>query len=787
MIKWLLLLLLLLPSLFALEITVQGGKENKSPFSVIHLKSDRPFLCDDRKNDLDQTREVICIFERRPTQLFKALNNDFFTITSESSEKDFLLHIAPHTKMRLFPLVFNLSRDSEIFRADVSKSAHWMIVGYKETIPFIKDERTPSTAINFPLSMEKEMLPYVGGLDIHGEPVLMTRVKDVNAYISIKRFYDSGNYEKALELAKNTAELYPDTVFKSELLLYKIRCEYKLGQDEALLEVAKKFLRTYSADENVPEVLAYIADAYSEIGLYIDADYFFDRLFTEHDESPFARLGLIFKAQQLEASGNSKKALKYYKRALHETKDPDIAAQAAFELAQYYSEHGEAKEAVRYARKILDGAPSYFPKNKIESLEMAMVFADRGKTSIAADIESTIMSSMSTSEPEYEVLLKNKAIWLAQAERREDAIVALDDYLKRYKYGNFRDQIIRVKDSLFFARDDLNISEQIDDYDALIAQYGADEIGRKALFKKARLLYEAGRYVNVLDMRDALKGLDPVLYPESSGLLKDAAIGMMKQALEKNACTDVISLAQEFDIRLSAQWDAGLFGCAMQGGDYELARSLAAPHLKSKEVIDRMAWLQRYLKAEFALGNYKETVRAAKELITLGELEESSEYLDAYRLLFDATQRLGDEDAMVLAIKDIEKRMGLLYKDIERYTQMVTLGKNRKDSMMIESHATKVITLQDRANSHTQTPYIEFTLIQALLSTKEKKALELLQSLDKRDLTAEQRSRQKYMEGTLLNKTSRLSEAKKAFDAAIGAAPDSAWGKLAEDAISLTK
>lgn len=785
MIKWLLLFSFITSSL-ALEITVQGGKEQKEPFSIIHIKDDRLFLCDDRKNDLDQTSEIVCIFERRPSETFKPLSNDFFTITSEKREKDYLISIKPREKMHLFPIVFDLSKATETFRADVRKSKHWMVVGYKKKIPFIHDTPTPSTGMNFPIQMKKELTPYVGGLDIRGNPVRMTRLRDVSDYIAIKRFYKAGDDEKALELVQNALETYPDTVFKSELLLYKIRILYRLEQEEALLDVAKEYLRTYSSDEHVPEVLAYIADAYSQMGLYTDADYFFDRLFTEHKEDRFARLGLIFKAQQLEAAGNSKKALKFYKEALHETDDPMIAAKAAFQLSEYYLEHGEVAEAQRYAQKILDGASSYFTDEKEASLAMALSFADRGKSSIAADIEATIMKSISTSDPQYESLLKDEGIWLAQAERNKEALVALDDYLKRYKFGNFRDEVIRVKDSLFFDDKDANLTEKIAKYDALVKQYSDDEIGQKALSKKAKLLYDAGRYVEVLDMKEQLKRLDPALYPNSDGLVKKAATGLMEQALEKDACTDVIALSQEFEVKLTAKWDAGVYGCAMKGGDYELARSLAEPYLKVKKIDERMTWLLRYVQAQFSLGEYRSVVEGTKELITLREVERSKGFKEAYRLQFDAYSRLGDEEAMVLSIKMIEDVFGLRYDDIERYSQMVSLAQKQKDNMMIETYATKVIALQEKTDSHTQSPYIEFTLVQAYVTEeKTKKALETLVSLDDRDLSAQQRARQKYLEGTLLQRTVGAKKAKKAFEEAVTAAPDSAWGSLAKDALEL--
>ncbi|HEX5623797.1 MAG TPA: flagellar protein, partial [Sulfuricurvum sp.] len=110
----------------------------------------------------------------------------------------------------------------------------------------------------------------------------------------------------------------------------------------------------------------------------------------------------------------------------------------------------------------------------------------------------------------------------------------------------------------------------------------------------------------------------------------------------------------------------------------------------------------------------------------------------------------------------------------------------RKDDAMIQNYAQKVTALQGRTKTYTQSPFIEFTLAQSLMNQdKNKDALQILKSLDGRKLTAEQRSRQKYLVGSLEMTMGRIKEAKAAFDASIKANKGSAWGKLAKDALGL--
>ena len=54
---------------------------------------------------------------------------------------------------------------------------------------------------------------------------------------------------------------------------------------EEIVELSKVFLREYSANDNIAEVLSIISRAYAKLGQSANADYFFDRLFDEHEDS----------------------------------------------------------------------------------------------------------------------------------------------------------------------------------------------------------------------------------------------------------------------------------------------------------------------------------------------------------------------------------------------------------------------------------------------------------------------------------------------------------------------
>ena len=783
--KWLSFLLLLPSLLLSLEVSVQSGKDASQSFSVITLKENFPFICESIKNDFDETYEIVCAFERRPSELFKPLNNNFFKIRAETRGKHYFIIVTPHHKMQLFPVLFDLTKEKEIYEVETDRSQQWTIIGYTDTLPILRHEPMPAQGFNFPVTFERMATPYVGGLDIQGNPVHMTRVRDVSDYITLKRYYKLKNYTESLELSRSIMEAYPETVFKSELLVYEIRSLHKLGNYEDLITVAKKFLRNYASDENVPEILAYTANAYSQNGMYTDADYFFDRLFTEHAESPFADLGLIYKADQTADAGNSKKALEFYNRALLETTDRNIAAQAAFKIASYYVEYGHAAKAEAYARKIVEGYPAYFGEAIEQSIEMMNAFGERGEYQMAADMAGILQNIMQRGQVGYEQLYKDRGIWLGETEKKSEALDAMNLYLSKYQYGEFREEVIRAKDALFFDGGDKNASTRLAEYDALIEQYGQDAIGKKAVYKKAELLYDEHHYLDVLDMRSQLEQLDGTLYPDTERLITGSAIGLMEQALEKDACTDVVSLSQEFNVTLSSKWDAGIYKCSFESGEYDLAKATASGYLKSSDIGSRMVWLDRYIRADFAMGNYQDVINASSELLTLSDIEKR-EYRDMHRIRFDAFDRMGQSEGMLKEISAIEEAYGTAFDDIERYTKMLAVAQDRKDDAMIITYARKVVDLQARTKTRTQSPYIEFTLAQAQINLgQNENALATVRQLDDFGLGSEQRARQKYLTGSLLQKLGRDEAARTAYQASIDADETSAWGKLSKDAMSL--
>jgi tetratricopeptide (TPR) repeat protein len=614
----------------------------------------------------------------------------------------------------------------------------------------------------------------------------MKRIQDVNDYMEIKKAYKSENYSKTLSLAKQTLEKYPNTIFKNELLLYQIRGLHFLEKNEELILLAKQFIRQYSGDQAIAEVLAYTGDAYSKIGQTSDSDYFYKRLFSEYEDSPFAAQGMFLKAQQLEVLGKQKEAAKYYLQVLEKTKDVDLGSAAAFKLAKIDIGFGHLDKAKIYIEKIVRANPDYFSKVREESVSMINTYTENKDPKTAAKITLCLMEKSTPKSDEHQSSLKNLGLLYAASGEKEKALVRFDEYLKLYPYGAGADEIKHGKDGLFFEKSEPKGKEGIKKYNDLIDRYGNDPVGQKALYKKAQLLLKEEKYQDVLDIESDLHRLNTKEFPEVNTIIGQSAIGLTKKKLQALKCSEAMILHKMYRIKLQPQWDGLTFDCALRMGNFPVAKKIATPHLKSSTISERQIWLSRLAKVHLELGEYKEAIGAGKEAVALLEAQKNPSINSVYRTLFDAAEGLGDDVKMIEYIKGCESAFGTDFADIERYTHMVNVGLKRKDEALVQNYAKRVVSLQNRTKTYTQSPFIEFTLAQSLINQeKNNEALEVLKSLNARKLTPEKRSRQQYLMGSLAMKLGKTAQAKTAFGASIKADAKSAWGKLAKDALGL--
>lgn len=773
----------LLFTAFALTLSVNVGKEAGESYSTIHIKEGLSFRCLSEKDEFDEIKQIQCIFPREPKEKFEAFETNYFKIDSFTKKGKYILRIYPIEKMQLIPVKHKLYETGKIRKpSEYTTSSHWMIVGYKRRLPLIRMTTTPPLGIDFPLEMEETRLPSVGALDIAGMPIQLNELGDVSAYMQIKRDYESGKY---VQLSNDVDALftnYPQTIFRAELLLYKMRGLHHMDESEALLEVSKAFIREYSDDENMAEVLAYTANAYSNVGLQADGSYFYERLFKEYPESKFASLGMIFLGDQFISGGKQKQAESYFEKALYMTKDVEIASMAAIRLARINLEKGFVEKSADLFEKIIEGNGQYLLHDITENYDTARAFANRGNKKTAADILTAITEHLPKNDDRYEEMIKDIGVWLSETTDKAAAYKALKRYQETYGESTYTTEVQESLDALFYTPEDANKTALIAEYENLESKYADQEIGQKAAFEKAKLYFAQHNYKAVLDMEGS-GAEEEDAYTE---LKQDSAKALAMESLEKGECAAAIGLSKEHNLTLEEKFDKNLYSCAYKTGNYFLAKTTAAKHLKDKD--ERLLWLYNYAKTLNKSGQYEELTKVASDVITLSEMEKSSEYDDILQDLFYAYERLGNSQGMIKTIKELEKRRGLEYDDIELYVSMIKLGLKENDDIIIESYANKVMTLQEKTNSYSQSPFVEFAALQILKTQKkDKEQLALLDTLLKRDLNDKEKSRVQYMYGSLLMKEGKKTEAKTAFEASIKADETSAWAELSKDALELVE
>ena len=767
--------------LYALSISVNVGKEKGEYYSNIHIKEAFAFKCVYTKTDEDEMKQIQCIFPREPKEKFEKIKTEFFTIDSFTDKNKYYVRVLPLKKMKLIPIATKLYEKNTMHSFSLYKeSKHWMMVAYEKNPPYIKVDKTPLIGLNFPLEMQEIKMPSVGALDIAGVPIRLDQVKDVSDYMRIKAAYEAGNYDS---LAQDVDELFarfPNTIFKAELLLYKMRGFHQTNENEALLEVSKEFLREYSDDENMAEVLAYTANAYSLVGLQADGTYFYERLFKEYEDSKYAALGMVFLGDQFLQGGKLKEANNYFEKALYMTSNVEIASMAAIRLAKMSLDQGSLERASELYTKIIEGNEVYLLHDVSQNYDNARAFANRKHQKTGADILIAITHNLAKSDDRYELMLKDIGLWLAETDDKPAAYAALKKYQTKYGDSEYTKEVQEALDSLFYTPSDANTTALLAEYDELQKKYANEEIGNKAALQKAKLLFDEKQYQAVIDMDGTGAQNEPGYFE-----IKSKAVSLLVLAeLENKKCSQAISLSKEHNVSVDAKYDDSLYTCAYKTGNYALAKEVSNKHLKDKE--DRLTWLYRYAKTLNKVGEYEELVKVASDVIILSDLDKTDKYDDILQDAFRAHERLKNTQGMITTIQELEKRRGLEYDDIELYVSMVKLGLKERDDIITQTYANKVMKLQDKTSSYSQSPFVEFAALQVLKAQKkEKEQMALLNKLIKRDLSAIQKSRVQYMFGSLLMKEGKNEEAKASFEASIRADEKSAWAGLSKDALEL--
>jgi tetratricopeptide (TPR) repeat protein len=783
-------------SLFAVSITMKEGKEQGKVFSTLTLEYNEEFSCIPEKDHFDVITEITCYFQKEPSNPIRPIRNRFFDIKLITKKRFLALKIIPNliknVKTEMYSFDTNVLEIEEFIpRKQKEVAKKWIFIAYEsEKAPFIgKEEKADDiNSIDFPVRLNSRKYPFVGALDVDGIPIRSKETQDIYEFLELKKLYEKGDYKETITLANNMLDNYPYSIFRSEILLYKIRSFNELKQYKQIINVAKDFLRNHSTDSAVAEVLLHSAYVHTRLGLTNYAKYYFERLFTEHGDTEFRNQGLIYLGDETLAMGKEKEALKLYKTALYDTKEIEIATQSAFKIGNLHLDQNEAPESTKYFSKIIDGNPDFFLRDFDKSYKLAKELYHQKEIKTASDILGILLTKITESYPDYEDILKDYAVWLDESGNDEEAFKQYQKYLDTYDFGLYDKTVRENQDKLLFARKDDNLSQTVAKYDKLIQEYGLNhEIGEKALFEKAKLYYDTKEFDFILNMEQTLKKIEKH-YPKVKDFILHSAEFKVNGFLNNKKCEEAIVFAEKYKVlNKIKQRENDIFNCSFEIGKYEIATSISEPHLKDKDTKSKLDWSYKHAKILAKTGKYDDVVKISNDVIILTTLEQTDKYLDIYYDRYKAFKMLGKDDEVIQTVSKLEQVFKDDIQNISPYRSVVNIAKRRGDLLLIEKYASEIIKIQEKLNISVETPNIELDLIYTLKKQEKiDKAIEINEKLMQfKDMKKSIKAKAYYELADSYFRLGNIEKAKENYKNSNEADPTNPWGKLSKDALGL--
>jgi len=811
-------------NLSAVEIEMKEGKEAGKKFSTLNLKSEKAIRCIRIFDEFDIIEEIECHFKSRYNKKLKSFSNSFFDVIVKVKNKVTVIKIQPRYNSTLFSSDTDISTLKYFIPREEKESAkHWLVIGFKgKNAPFLKGANSynPRT-INFPISLDFKKNPFIGALDIDGNPIKEGESEDVKAYLDLKRDFTNGQYRAVVNKSSDIIKKFPHTLFRPELSLYHIRALFKLKAYQQIINISKDFLRNFSNDNAVPEVLLYTAYVHSKLGFLAYAKYYFTRLFEEHKDSEYRNMGFVYYGDDRIYGGKKSEGIQLYKKALYNTRDKLIATKAAYRLGNMYLKDLKPDQSEYYLSKVVNGNPSYFKRNIPANYKLAKDLADEKKFNVASEIMSALLKGEDSADLDnYEVMLKDLALWLDKSGKVEKAYKEYAKYLDTYDYGVF-DELVRVnQDRLLFLRNESNNSKRFANYNKLIKTYGLEsDIGKQAIYEKAKLLHDTDEFGMVLELEKDLE-IAKEDFPDSEKVIKDSAVqetirylngqvdnsieplnldeatssnkDVMKRfsqedSLERNRrenCQNAIKMIDKYQINIPHKEDENLYLCSMKTGKYSLAKKIVKRNIDDSQ--NTLDWVYRYSQILLKTGKYKKFISLSDEVISLMNLDGNDKYLDIYYDRFKAFNILRKDDEVIKTVNMLDKYFKNTYRNLQPFKSVVSIAKDRKDDLLIERFAKRVLKIQKRLKSYVQTPEIELLLITSLKhQNKIDEAIEISEELLKRDIEPNSKARVFYELGISYQILKNSNKAKYNFEQSYKVAPDNVWGELSKDYLDM--
>jgi TolA-binding protein len=742
--------------LLALEINVDYSKRNNIPYEIMTINNDTPFTCQTDNN------KIICEFNKTPsTPVFKT-DTIYFNITPEFKKNKFYLIINVKSKYLIKSFEDNQYANPTI-GVDFKEAKKWVIIAPKN---FIKLNHDNNKGLNF--YFKHSPLPYIGTIDENGNPInINNQAKDVIKYFEIKKAYEQG--KDVLDEIDEFIKDYPNSVFIPDIEYLKLKILDAENKPDDVISLGKKWIKKYAFNENLPKVLLLIAKNYTKLGFMTDASYFYQRIITEYPNTKEAYLAMIYWADQMYITGESKKAFELYKKALYSTKDIEIASLAAMRLAQRYMDKGDIKTAFEYYKKVYQANKDFILKDKRKAFELAKTLASHQLYSLAIEIGEDLLKRLKKLDDLYEPLEYYLAVWSYDAGNYEKANYWINRYLTEFPYGDYSDQLTALRDKVLFEVNDKNVTEQLQKIDEIIKKYQGQEIAKKALYKKIMLLFKLKKYKEILNMKKEIMSLDDKYIKDKKGFIKKVAKLYAIELLNKKDCIDAVKIIKEYTLTLNKKYDEQIYNCAIEARDFDLASVVCNKYLDSPDDKVFIKWMKRKIKALEGLNDYKDVIIAIDDLCRV-----MKKGCYEYKLKkFFALWKLKRYKEALKVAKELEKVEDI--RNTDAFIKIVNKALRDNDYLLAAQFAGKIVHLQNKFKAYPYSPFVDFTY--AKYTKNKKEAIKTLKNLLPR-VAGEDKARALYMLASLTGEKKYIQECIKVKDSKL-------WKGLCEDALNL--
>ncbi len=370
-------------------------------------------------------------------------------------------------------------------------------------------------------------------------------------------------FKDAIKKLETFIKKYPKSVHIEKAYFTMAEAMYRVSKKDGFytgpaIEAFRLVMAQFPDSDQIPKGRLRIANLYSDQELYIEALVTYEGLVESHPKSKFALRALLGKAEVHLRRKEFNQAFNEFERILLLFPAAKEVRTARFKIAEAYFLMKEYETALMmfedsdkrwptYVRSHADSlkffADSYFFLEKYGKAleryrELANLFpdADEGKAAVNS------IGDVYVEQKRHKDAL---TVWGIQARNKPDDDFGLESRLRLAALGHGADKVIDERKAVIWTYADYFHPEET--YDYIIENYMGTNHARKALYQKAKLLFQQKRYIeSVSVMKDLFINYEPTrTWEPAVSLVRDNLFELVRKYHDQDGFLTVLSTYYE--------------------------------------------------------------------------------------------------------------------------------------------------------------------------------------------------------------------------------------------------